>query len=144
MAWSFTTIAPPPAVIATIPLNAATGVPTDQALSATFNEAMNCATLTPPATNFILTGPGTTAVSGTVACSGSAATFTPTADLAVNTVYTATISTGVQDLAGSALAANYVWTLLNCSRPRFAYGHLDSTCQPGDGRAHQPSPQRHF
>ena len=68
----------------------ATGVPINQVLSATFNEAMNCATLASPATTFTLTGPGTTAVAGTVACAGALATFTPAADLAFNTVYTAT------------------------------------------------------
>jgi hypothetical protein len=108
--WTFTTITPPPVVIATIPLNAATGVPTSQVLSATFNEAMSCTTLASPATTFTLTGPGGTAVSGAVACSGAVATFTPAADLAVNTVYTATIATGAADLAGTSLAASYVWT----------------------------------
>ncbi len=108
--WTFTTITPPPAVIATVPANGATGVPITQVLSATFNEAMKCATLASPASAFTLTGPGVTAVAGTVGCAGSTATFTPTADLAVNTVYSATITTGAQDLAGTPLAGNYVWT----------------------------------
>src|SRR5207237_10439060 len=38
------------------------------------------------------------------------ATFTPSSNLAASTTYTATISTGVKDLAGNAMAANYVWT----------------------------------
>jgi hypothetical protein len=79
-------------------------------LSATFNEAMSCATLASPATTFTLKGPGATAVAGTVSCSGAIATFTPTAGLAVNTVYTATIATGAEDLAGTPMGANYVWT----------------------------------
>ena len=53
---------------------------------------------------------GTTLVSGTVAYSGTTATFTPTNGLAASTTYTATISTGAKDLAGNALAANIVWT----------------------------------
>jgi len=40
------------------------GVPIAQILSATFNEAMNCTTLASPATTFMVTGPGATAVSG--------------------------------------------------------------------------------
>src|SRR5580698_2279058 len=95
--WSFTTVAappPPPTIAATVAANGATGVPITQALSATFSEAMNCATLASPATTFTVTGPGTTAAAGTVTCSGSTATFTPAADLAVNTIYTATITTG--------------------------------------------------
>jgi hypothetical protein len=107
--WTFTTITPPPVVISTIPVNGATGVPINQVLSATFNEAMSCATLASPATTFVVTGPGVTAVAGTVACAGAVATFTPTASLAVNTVYTATITTGAQSLVGTPLGANYVW-----------------------------------
>jgi len=41
---------------------------------------------------------------------GAVATFTPGASLTVNTVYTATISTGAQDLAGRAMGSNYVWS----------------------------------
>lgn len=106
--WSFTT-ALQPVVLSTVPLNGATGVALNQVLSATFSQTMNCATLASPATSFVVTGPGTTPVAGTVACSGAVATFTPTADLIVNTVYTATITTGAQSQGGAPLAANYVW-----------------------------------
>jgi carbon monoxide dehydrogenase subunit G len=115
--WSFTTITPPPLVISTAPLNGATGVPLNQVVSATFNEAMNCASLTAPATSFVLTGPGTTAVAGTVACSGAVATFTPTAPLTVNTIYTATITTGAKSAAGTAMVANYVWLFRTLPAP---------------------------
>jgi hypothetical protein len=106
--WSFTT-AVQPVVLSTVPLNGATGVALNQVLSATFSQTMNCATLASPATSFTLTGPGTTAVSGTVACSGAVATFTPSADLVVNTIYTAMITTGAQSLGGAPLSASYVW-----------------------------------
>ncbi|MGD0630325.1 MAG: Ig-like domain-containing protein [Terracidiphilus sp.] len=105
--WSFTTITPPPLVVSTVPANGATGIPLTQVLTATFNEAMNCATLA--GTAFTVRGPGASAVAGTVACAGEVATFTPAASLAVNTVYTATITTAAEDLAGTPLAANYVW-----------------------------------
>ena len=114
-AWSFTTISPTPAVISTVPVNGATGVPLSQILSATFNEAMKCATLT--STTFTVTGPGTTAVAGTVGCTGSVATFTPGAALVVNTLYTATITTGAQDLASTPMASNYVWSFLTVPAP---------------------------
>ncbi len=115
--WTFTTITPPPVVTETVPVNAATGVPISQALSVTFNEAMQCSTLASPAATFVVTGPGAAAVAGTVSCTGSIATFTPTADLAVNTVYTATITTGAQSLAGTPLASNYVWTFRTLPAP---------------------------
>lgn len=115
--WMFTTITPPPAVIATIPLNTATGVPINQVLTATFNEGMRCSTVASPATTFTLAGPGMTAVAGTVSCAGAVATFTPGADLAFNTVYTATITTAADDLAGTPLGANYVWIFRTLPAP---------------------------
>ena len=115
--WSFTT-AVQPVVVSTVPLNGATGVPLNQVLSATFSQAMNCATLASPATSFTLTAaPGTTAVAGTVACTGAVATFTPTAALVVNTLYTATITTGAQSAGGAPLAANYVWIFRTLPAP---------------------------
>jgi hypothetical protein len=121
--WTFTTaalpIAVPPTVISTIPADLATGVPLNQIVSATFSEPMNPATIN--STTFTLTGPGATAVSGQVvyAAVGNSLTFTPTTNLAASTTFTATITTGAQDLAGTALnggiacssdAGNCVWT----------------------------------
>jgi hypothetical protein len=111
--WSFAT-APVPTVISTIPTSGATAVPVNQILSATFSEAMNCATIS--TSSFTLTGPGG-AVVGTVACSGTNATFTPGSLLASNTMYTATITTGVTNVGGGALASNYVWSFTTVSAP---------------------------
>jgi hypothetical protein len=108
-AWSFTTITPPPTVASTLPGNGATGVLPNQVLSATFNEAMNCATLLSPATTFIVTGPAGAAVAGAVGCTGSISTFTPIAALSINSSYTATITSAAKSPAGTALATNYVW-----------------------------------
>jgi hypothetical protein len=112
--WNFRTVPAPtaPAVIATSPAAGATGVPTNQIIAATFNEAMNPATI--GASTFTLKVTGGAAVTGTVAydVSGSVATFTPTAALAAGP-YTATIiggTTGVQDLAGNVMASSYTWT----------------------------------
>lgn len=115
--WTFTTITPPPLVVSTVAANGATGVPIGQMLSATFNEAMTCATLASPAATFTVTGPGLAAVTGTTACTGAVATFTPSNSLAVNTIYTATISTGAKSLAGTPMAANYVWTFRTLPAP---------------------------
>jgi hypothetical protein len=113
--WTFTTVSPTLAVVSTVPVNTATGVPVTQVLSATFNEPMNCPAF--PANAFTVTGPGTTPVPGTIGCSGSVATFTPAADLATNTVFTATIATTAQDLAGKSLASNYVWSFRTVPAP---------------------------
>jgi len=115
--WTFTTITPPPTVTF-VPVRDAIGVPVTQVLTATFSEAMNCATLKSPATTFTLTGPGSppASVGGTVACSGNVATFTPNDNLAYNTVYQATISTGAQDPAGQPIPFTQ-WSFLTAPAP---------------------------
>ena len=117
--WTFTTATAPDTttVVSTIPANAATGVAINQSVSATFSEAMNCATLTSPDTTFTVLGPGTTTVAGTVNCTGSIATFTPTALLATNTLFTATITTAATDLAGNALASAFAWSFRTVPAP---------------------------
>jgi len=77
---------------------------------ATFSEAMNPSTIN--TTTFTLAGPGAAAVTGTVTYDAPShvATFTPAANLALSTLYTATITTGAQDLFGNPLASDFVWT----------------------------------
>src|SRR5450756_10879 len=69
-----------PAVIATVPANGATGVPVAQAITATFNKAMNATTIS--TSTFTVTGPGGAPGTGAVTYSGTTATFTPAAHLA--------------------------------------------------------------
>ena len=109
--WSFTTGAAPdvtpPTVISTDPLNAATAVPIDEIITASWSEAMDPLTIT---TATFTVKDGATAVVGTVTYVGTTATFSPTANLASNTTYTATITIGSKDAAGNALATDYVWS----------------------------------
>jgi hypothetical protein len=108
--WQFKTSAPdttPPTVISTSPVNSASAVAINSAVTATFSEQVDPATIT--TAEFTLMD-GTTPVSGTVTYSGTTATFTPSVSLTTNTVYTATITTGVKDLAGNAMNADYSWT----------------------------------
>lgn len=109
--WSFTTgalaDAIAPTVILTDPLNLATGVPFNKKIAATFSEAMDPATIA--GTTFTLKQ-GTTVVAASVSYAGMTATISPSANLAPSTIYTATITTAAKDLAGNALASNYVWT----------------------------------
>jgi O-glycosyl hydrolase len=117
--WTFTTAtAPaPPTVLSVTPLNLAADVAVNTALTATFSQAMNSATITP--LTFTLTAPGGATVSGSVTytATGSVATFTPSANLAYNTLYTATITTGAADSAGTALTANYAWAFATAAAP---------------------------
>jgi hypothetical protein len=99
-----------PTVTSETPLDGSTLVcNSSAAVTATFSKAMNPATIT--TFTFTLTGPSGS-VSGAVAYVGATnvATFTPSAALAVSTLYTATITTGVADTFGNHLAANFVWT----------------------------------
>ena len=93
----------PPVVNSTTPANNATGVAVGTAVSATFSEAVAPASVT--ASSFTLSG-----ATGTISVNGATVTFTPTAPLANNTAYTATLTTAVTDVAGNHLAANRTWT----------------------------------
>lgn len=106
--WTFTTgTISAPRVTSTDPLNLATGVALNKVISATFSEAMDPSKIT--TTTFTLMN-GTTVVSGTVNYSGTIATFTPSVNLLSGTTYTAKITTGAMNIAGTPLANDYVWT----------------------------------
>jgi hypothetical protein len=109
--WSFTTAAPSditaPSITTVAPANNATSVALNGKATATFNEAMNAATIT--SSTFTLKR-GSTSVAGNVTYSGTTATFTPSAALTGSTVYTASITTGAKDAAGNSLASAYTWS----------------------------------
>ena len=96
-----------PEVVSTDPANGAVNVATSKDISANFNEGMDPATLN--ATTFYLKQ-GSNLVSGTISYSGNTATFSPSAQLTANTVYTATITSGAKDPSGNAMIDDYVWT----------------------------------
>ena len=123
--WTFVTAASAdvtrPTVIATLPANAASAVPTNTRITAAFSEAMAASSVS--ATTFQVTDTTRgTPVSGTVTytAASNTATFTPgTLPLAGGDVFTARITAAATDLAGNGLAGNpaalpaasdYVWT----------------------------------
>jgi hypothetical protein len=101
----------PPTVVSVIPVGASTAICQGALVSATFSKAMNPATIISPATTFTLTAGGA-GVPGTVSIDSAdlVATFTPTNPLALNTQYTATITTGAHDQFGNGLAADFTWS----------------------------------
>jgi len=120
--WSFTTgttaDTTPPTVIATLPASGAMGVPTNQAITATFSEAMDSSTITANGTfTLAVAGVGGAAVPGTAGYAGTTATFQPASALAANTEFTAKITTAAEDLSGNALAANFVWSFTTGAGP---------------------------
>jgi ketosteroid isomerase-like protein len=112
--WSFTTgvatNASAPTVTSTDPANIATGVPLNQKVAATFSTFMDPSTISAVGTFTVAATVGGAAVPGSVSYAGKTAVFTPTANLAASTQYTATITTAAKDLTGVAMAANYVWS----------------------------------
>ena len=112
----------PPAVLSTIPTAGANGVFINRKITATFSEAMDVATIT--TTTFTVTQGGT-AVPGVVTYVSNVATFDPTSNLAASTLYTATVTTGVKDLAGNALAANRTWSFTTGTGPAANLGPVN-------------------
>ena len=112
--WSFTTgvaaNATAPTVTSTDPANIATGVPLNQKVAATFSTFMDPSTISAVGTFTVAATVGGAAVPGSVSYAGETAIFTPTANLAASTQYTATITTAAKDLTGVAMSANYVWS----------------------------------
>jgi hypothetical protein len=122
-----------PLVISTSPANGATNVLVAATISATFSSAMAPATIN--ATTFTVTGPGTTAIAGTVTYAGGTATFTPTTDLPANTLFTAMITTGATDITGGPLASNYPWNFMTGTAP------LVTATNPAGGATNVPLAQ---
>ena len=101
------------------------GVNINVAIVAFFSERMNPATITN--STFTLTQ-GTTPVAGTVNyTSAISAIFTPAALLTANTTYTATVTTGVKDLAGNAMLRNLPWNFTTGSAPDIQLPIVSST-----------------
>jgi hypothetical protein len=99
----------PPTVVSTSPLAGATDVPVTAAVTVTFSEAMDAATV-----NFLtmtLKDPQNNAIDASVSYDATSkqARLTPSSQLGFNTPYTVTVSTGVRDASGNALAAPYVF-----------------------------------
>jgi hypothetical protein len=104
--WSFNT-GNAPDVILTDPVEGASNVALNKAVTADFSTPMNAATVN--STSFLLKQ-GTTDITGIVTYLGVKATFTPTADLLPNAVYTATITNSVEDAAGNAMINDTTWS----------------------------------
>jgi Ice-binding-like/Bacterial Ig-like domain len=96
-----------------VPLNktsgttAGTRVAAVKIIKATFSTPMNPNSIT---TATFTVQQGTNSISGTVSYSDTTALFVVPNSLGPDLTYTCTITTGVKDVAGTALASNYVWT----------------------------------
>ena len=104
----------PPTVISTLPASQAIDVARSSTVSATFSEPILASTVT--TSSFTVTA-GNTAVAGTRTVGGAVITFTPDAPLASGTTYTATLTSGIRDVAGNSLATVRTWTFTTVTNP---------------------------
>jgi hypothetical protein len=112
----------PPVIVGISPGSGASGVAVTAAVTATFNEAIDPATV--DGTTFELVDGVSAPVAGVVtyAAGPRTATFTPSAALQYSATYSATVRGGgadprIKDLAGNALAADLVWSFTTTSPP---------------------------
>lgn len=105
---TFTVRADAPSVSSVSPVDQAQNVPVGTAITATFSEAMDEATVN--ADNFFLKE-GSNPIAATVSYDAATmtATLTPTGGLLEGRTYTATVSGAVKDAAGTSLSAAKVW-----------------------------------
>ena len=94
-----------PTVVSTAP--SGTSVDVRPAISITFSEPMDPASLTP---GTFSVERGETPVSGSVGYADATATFTPSSRLMPLGQYTARVTTGAKDAAGNPLAAAHEWS----------------------------------
>lgn len=106
-----------PTVTSTAPVDGATDVAVGTTVSGTFSEALDAATV--GADRLTVTVTGGAAVTGTVTLAGAVVTFTPDADLANATQYTATLDSRIADPSGNVLGTNSTWmfTTANATPP---------------------------
>jgi hypothetical protein len=95
-----------PTVSAGNPTAGQTGVDKDATVTAIFSESMNASTIN---SSTVTVNSNGSPVSGSVSYSGITATFTPSSRLSPNTVYTVTVTTAAQDLAGNSMASDESW-----------------------------------
>ncbi len=110
--WTFST-GTPPVVISTNPVDEAFGVATDRAVEATFDVAMDPATIDDKS---LVVRRGATLVPGDVTYAGKTATFTPQSPYPENAILTATVTTAARDTMGNALLHDFVWTFQTGSK----------------------------
>lgn len=104
----------PPIIVSVMPLDQFTNVAINSLITITFNEKMDSSTLN---TNTITLNSIDGGTVGTVTYVDTTATFSPTTNLSYNTLYTACVTAGIEDLAGNALSDEYCWSFTTSIAP---------------------------
>lgn len=124
LSWQFTAGDTIDSVRPTVVFSIAGGavdVPVNRSISAVFSESVDPTTVITASFTLQM---GATSVTGVVSYSGTTAVFNPTADLSPGTLYTATLTTALTDLANpaNALAANQTVSFTTTVAPVAAQG----------------------
>ena len=104
----------PPSVVSVSPTNGSRNVPVNSIITASFSTPINPKTVT--SASFLVSAPSG-GIAGTLQTSGSDVTFTSSSTLPYASTITVTITRGVQDLAGTALASTYSWAFSTGAPP---------------------------
>ena len=109
----------PPTITATNPSDGAANVPVTILITATFNEVMAISSIN---TVTFTVKNGATPVNGSVTYDSNTkkAIFIPPGNLSYSTTYTATITAGVEDMAGNNMHADHSWSFTTESPPTSA------------------------
>jgi hypothetical protein len=133
--WSFRTIIQPdmlpPQIISVVPAEGESNLALDAEIAAVFSEPVNALTVKPE--TFFVSDESGNSISGTVNYDrvNTRAIFTPD-DLDYGTTYTAVITTGVKDLGGNPLQADFEWSFTTMGEPDTVPPEIISVV-PADG-----------
>jgi Domain of unknown function (DUF4082)/Bacterial Ig-like domain/Bacterial Ig domain/Secretion system C-terminal sorting domain len=107
----------PPTVIFNTPATSATNININSSVSVTFSENIDPLTVT--ASTFVLKDGSGNVIPGTVSYSAGTrtATILLSSALDYSTIYFATVTTGIKDLSGNAMASNYNWSFTTAPVP---------------------------
>ena len=103
----------PPTISYKNPDSSEDDIPIDTNVIAVFSETMDPSTIS--SATFNLKDEANRPVTGSVTYAGSKATFNPSENFAYSTTYTATLTTGITDLAGNPLTSDYAWSFTTTS-----------------------------
>jgi hypothetical protein len=136
----------PPTVASRTPASGATAVPLNSAVSASFSEALDAATVNANTVELRVAS-NNALVPGAVSYSAATntATFTPSAALAASTTYTATFKGGstdprIKDAVGNALAANATWSFTTAAPVVCPCSAWPNTATPATASASDTTP----
>lgn len=121
-----------PLIVVTEPVNGETGVPVNRAILISFDEDLDASSVS--VTSFGLEDVEANSVAGSVSIDydNHVAIFTPTDNLDRSTVYTATVTTGIEDDEGNSLKSDASWTFTTGSSSDNSVPVVTST-EPDDG-----------